>query len=144
MQTDTVGVHWNKPWTGQFCDNQQPKPKSDRLRSSACDLCNKTVRINSKKLMCMYCKSFVHLQYMNGYVKVVISKNFLSQECVCESCHFKELPFSWMGMWNLSFQRTSFHRNGYVKVVISKNFFSHEWVCESYHFKELPFSRMGM
>ena len=44
------------------CDNQQTKPKSDRLRSSACNLCNKTVRINSKKLMCIHCKSLVHLQ----------------------------------------------------------------------------------
>ena len=35
-------------------DNQQTKPKSDRLRSSTCNLCNKTVRINSKKLMCIH------------------------------------------------------------------------------------------
>ena len=43
-------------------DNQQTKPKSDRLASSTCELCNKTVRINSKKLTCIHCKSLVHLQ----------------------------------------------------------------------------------
>ena len=49
-----------------------------------------------------------------------------------------------MGMWKLSFQRTSFLKNVCAKVVISKNFLSHEWVCETCHFKELPFTGMGM
>ena len=78
-------------------DNQQTKPKSDRLRSSTFHICNRTVRINSKKLMCIHCKSMVNLQcstlkatlvirilvkFMNGYVKAVVSKNSLSQESV--------------------------------------------------------------
>ena len=33
------------------CDNQQTKPKSDHFPLSARELCNKTVRINSKRLM---------------------------------------------------------------------------------------------
>ena len=40
-------------------DNQQTKPKSDHIRSSNCDLCNKTVQINSKKLMCIHYRTFV-------------------------------------------------------------------------------------
>ena len=75
-------------------DNQQTKPKSDRLRSSTCNLCNKTVRINSKKLMCIHCKSLVHLQ-CSALKAILIKKNSRkAHEWVCESCHFRELPFS--------------------------------------------------
>ena len=45
-----------------YPDNQQTKPKSDRLSSSICKLCNKTIQINSKRLMCIYCRSLVHLK----------------------------------------------------------------------------------
>ena len=91
--------------------------------------------------MCMRKLSFQRTSFLvNGYMKDVISKNFLSHEWVCETYHFKELPFLWMGIWKLSFQRTSFLMNRYVKIVISKNFLSHEWVYESCHFKELHFS----
>ena len=77
-------------------DNQQMKPKSDRLPST-CQLGNKTVRINSKKLLCIHCRSLVHFQcstlkamlitktlvnLMNRYVQIAISKNFLSQDYV--------------------------------------------------------------
>ena len=44
-------------------DNQQNKLKPDSLPSSTCELCNKTVQVNSKRLMCTHCKSSVHLQY---------------------------------------------------------------------------------
>ena len=76
------------------CDNQQTKPKSDRLRSSACNLCNKTVRINSKKLMCIHCKSLVHLQCSTLKAILIIKNSRKAHEWVCESCHFRELPFS--------------------------------------------------
>ena len=75
-------------------DNQQTKPKSDRLRSSTCDLCNKTVRINSKKLMCIHCKSLVHLQCSTLKAILIIKNSRKAHEWVCESCHFRELPFS--------------------------------------------------
>ena len=74
-------------------DKQQTKRKSDRLPSSACELCSKTVRINSKRLMCIHCKSLVYLQCST--LKAVLIKNSgQAHEWVCESCHFKELPFS--------------------------------------------------
>ena len=76
------------------CDHQQTKPKSDRLRSSACNLCNKTVRINSKKLMCIHCKSLVHLQCSTLKAILIIKNSRKAHEWVCESCHFRELPFS--------------------------------------------------
>ena len=75
-------------------DNQQTKPKSDRLRSSTCNLCNKTVRINSKKLMCIHCKSLVHLQCSTLKAILIIKNSRKAHEWVCESCHFRELPFS--------------------------------------------------
>ena len=76
------------------CDNHQTKPKSDRLRSSYCDLCSKTVRINSKKLMCIHCKSLVHLQCSGLKAILIIKNSRKTHEWVCESCHFRELPFS--------------------------------------------------
>ena len=75
-------------------DNQQTKPKSDRIRSSNCDLCNKTVQINSKKLMCIHCKSLVHLQCSTLKAILMIKNSRKAHEWVCESCHFKEPPFS--------------------------------------------------
>ena len=75
-------------------DNQQTKPKSDHLRSSTCDLCNKTVRTNSKKLMCIHCKSLLHLQCSTLKAILIIKKSRKAYQWVCESCHFKELPFS--------------------------------------------------
>ena len=73
--------------------DKQTKRKSDRLPSSACELCSKTVRINSKRLMCIHCKSLVYLQCST--LKAVLIKNSgKAHEWVCESCHFKELPFS--------------------------------------------------
>ena len=76
------------------CDNQQTKPKSDRSPSSNCELCNKTVRINSKKLMCIHCKSLVHLQCSTLKAILIIKNSRKAHEWVCESCHFRELPFS--------------------------------------------------
>ena len=75
-------------------DNHQTKPEFDRLRSSTCDLCNKTVRINSKKLMCIHCKSLVHLQCSTLKAILIIKSSRKAHEWVCESCHFRELPFS--------------------------------------------------
>ena len=43
-------------------DNQQVRPKYDCLISFTRQLCNNTVRINFKRLMCIYCRSLVHLQ----------------------------------------------------------------------------------
>ena len=81
------------PWPTNR-DNQQTKPKSDCLRSSTCDLCNKTIRINSKKLMWIQWKSLVHLQCFTLKAILVIKNSCKAHEWVCESCHFRELPFS--------------------------------------------------
>ena len=43
-------------------DNRKNKLKPDNLPSFACELCNKTVQVNSKRLMCTHCKRSVHLQ----------------------------------------------------------------------------------
>ena len=75
-------------------DNQQTKPKSDRLPSSACQLCNKAVRMNSKRLMCINCRSLVHLQCSTLNAILIIKNSRKAHDRVCESCHFKELPFS--------------------------------------------------
>ena len=43
-------------------NNHQTKPKSDRLPLSTYQLCNNTVRINSKTLMCLHSRSLVNFQ----------------------------------------------------------------------------------
>ena len=77
-------------------DNKHTKPKSDGLPSSTSQLCNKTVRINSKRLMSIHCRCFVHLQ--SSTLKAIhITKNSRKAHgWVCENCYFKELPFSRM------------------------------------------------
>ena len=76
------------------CDNQQTKPKFDRLPLYTCKLCNKTVRINSKKLMYIDCRSLVHLQCSTVIAILIIKNSSKAHECVYENSHFKELPFS--------------------------------------------------
>ena len=68
--------------------------QSDRLPSSTCQLCNKTVLINSKRLICIHCRISSYpphqklpVKLINWYVKIVISKSFLSQDYV----NFKRL-----------------------------------------------------
>ena len=74
-------------------DNPHTKPKSDHLPSSTCELCNKTVRINSKKLMCIHCKSLVNLQCSTLKGILIIKNSRKAHEWACKSCNFKELPF---------------------------------------------------
>ena len=54
---------------------------------------NRTVRINSKRLMCINFKSLVHLQCSTLITILIIKNSLKAREWVCESCHFKELPF---------------------------------------------------
>ena len=53
-----------------------------------------TVRIDSKKLMCIYCKCLVHLQCLALKAILIIKTPRKAHEWVCESCLFKELSFS--------------------------------------------------
>ena len=71
-------------------DNQQTKPKSDRLPSSTCELCNKTVRIKSKKLMCIHCKSLVHLQCSTLKAILIIENSRKAHEWVCPFSGLRE------------------------------------------------------
>ena len=50
--------------------------------------------INSKKLLHIHCESFVHLQCSTLKAILFIKSSRIAHEWVCESCHFKELPFS--------------------------------------------------
>ena len=88
-KTDTIRGHWNKSWPLNS-DNQQPKTKSVRLPSSSCQLCKNTVRVNSKRLMCIHCISSVHLQWSTQKAILI----YRAHEGVSENCHFKELCFS--------------------------------------------------
>ena len=75
-------------------DKQQTKPKSDHLPSSICQLCNKTVPINSTRLVCIHCRSLVHLQCSSRQAILIRKNSRKNHKWVCENYHFKELPFS--------------------------------------------------
>ena len=43
-------------------DNHQIKSKYDRLTFPLCEIRNKIIRINSKRLLCICCKELIYLQ----------------------------------------------------------------------------------
>ena len=71
-------------------DNQETKPKSDRLPSSTRELCNKTMRLDSKKLMCIHCTAIL-----------IIKNSRKAYDWVCESCHFNPLSASFTKWSNI-------------------------------------------
>ena len=55
-----------------------------------CNICYKTVRTNSKRLMCEHCKPLVHLNCANVNLKIENSK--IERLWSCHACTLRELP----------------------------------------------------
>ena len=51
-------------------DNRVWNPGDANVRVPKCNICYKTVRTNSKWLMCEHCKLQIHLNYSNVYLKI--------------------------------------------------------------------------
>ena len=60
------------------------------VRAPKCNICYKTVRTNSKRLMCEHCKPLVHLNCANVNLKIENSK--IERLWSCHACTLRELP----------------------------------------------------
>ena len=58
-------------------DKQNSKKATTKRKAPICSLCEKTVRINSKRLVCTYCELLIHLHRR----KHKIPNNFKHQKC---------------------------------------------------------------
>ena len=57
-----------------------------------CQECNKAVKANSNRLLCIHCNNLVHLKCIstNSTKKL---KPYHPQQWICYQCYLKELPF---------------------------------------------------
>ena len=60
------------------------------VRAPKCNVCYKTIRTNSKRLMCEHCKLLVHLNCAN--VKLKIENSKIARLWSCHACTLRELP----------------------------------------------------
>ena len=59
---------------------------------SFCQECNRTVKKNSKRLLCIHCNSLVHLKLI-GTNSTKGLKSYDPRRWICCRCYLKELPF---------------------------------------------------
>ena len=57
-----------------------------------CQECNKTVKANFKRLLCIHCNNLVHLKCL-GTNSTKRLKSYDQQRWICCRCYLKELPF---------------------------------------------------
>ena len=74
------------PSNGNRIGNQE----NANVRALECNICYKTVRTNSKRLMCEHCKPLVHLNCANVNLKIENSK--IERLWSCHTCTLRELP----------------------------------------------------
>ena len=76
----------------EMINKQNSKKATTKHKTPICLVCEKTVRINSKRLICTYCKLLAHLHCTN--IKLLtISNTKNANEWICFSCPSIELPF---------------------------------------------------
>ena len=66
--------------------------KQNKPFPSFCQECNKMVKTNSKRLLCIHCNNLVHLKCI-GTNSTKRMKSFDPQRWICCRCYLKELPF---------------------------------------------------
>ena len=74
-------------------DKQNSKQATTRRKAPICSVCEKTVRMNSKRMTCTYCKLLIHLHCTNTK-SLIISDTKNSKEWTCFSCASTELPYN--------------------------------------------------
>ena len=66
--------------------------KQNKFFSSLRQECNKTVKTNYKRLLCIHCNNLFHLKYIGTNSKKRL-KSHDPQRWICYRCYLKELPF---------------------------------------------------
>ena len=67
--------------------------KQNKSFPSYCQECNKTVKANYKRLLCIYCNNLGHLKWCIGTNSTKRLKSYDPQRWICYRCYLKELPF---------------------------------------------------
>ena len=100
------------PNSGNRVENQEDA----NVRAPKCNICYKTVRTNSKRLMCEHCKLLVHLNCPNVILKIGNSK--IARLWSCHACTLRELPLYHQGVlrmnktrWQLTTTSTHMSQN---------------------------------
>ena len=75
--------------TGPNSGNRVGNQGEANVRAPKCNICYKTVRTNSKRLMCEHCKLLVHLNYANVNLKIENSK--IARLWSYHACTLREL-----------------------------------------------------
>ena len=73
-------------------NKQSSKKAATKGKAPICSVCEKTVRVNSKRMICTYCKLLTHLHCTNTKIQT-ISNTKNAKDCICFSCASIELPF---------------------------------------------------
>ena len=66
--------------------------KQNKSFSSFCQECNKTVKTNSKRVLCIHCNSLVHLKCISTNSTKRL-KSYDPQRWIFHRCYLKEIPF---------------------------------------------------
>ena len=66
--------------------------KKNKSFASFCQECNKTVKANSKRLLCIHCNNLVQLKFI-GTNSAKRLKSYDLQRSICCRCYLKELQF---------------------------------------------------
>ena len=74
-------------------ENLKKYPKRKQSQTATCETCHKTIRTNTKRLSCIYCKNEIHLLRSSSYnIKITDSKTPATSKC--SQCYFRELSFA--------------------------------------------------
>ena len=73
-------------------DKQNSKIETTKRKAPICSICEKSVGINSKRMICTNCKLRTHLHCTNTKT-LPISNTKNVKEWICFSCVSLELPF---------------------------------------------------
>ena len=83
-----------------------------------CNICYKTVRTNSKRLMCEHCKLLVHLNCANVNLKIENSK--IARLWSCHACTLRELSLYHQDV--LPMNKKEVAVDNYINIHMSQNF----------------------
>ena len=103
--------------------------KQNKFFSSFSQECNKIVKANYKRLLCIHCNNLFHLKYIGTNSKKRL-KSRDPQRWICYRCYLKELPF--FNTQNLSEETISIADQTYRTTLILKLWKQIETILVSY------------
>ena len=93
IKTNSESISITNSGSTPMNDKQNSKQATTRRKAPICSACEKTVRMNSKRMTCTYCKLLIHLHCTNTK-SLIISYTKNSKEWTYFSCVSTELPYN--------------------------------------------------